>query len=69
MENFQKLSRAEMRNVSGGVMANCSAKCFSGDTLPCSGKSCSATDAAGITDGSCTVAGEPTQTCKPKKVD
>jgi len=55
-----------MRNVSGGFIADCSAKCFDGSTVSCSGAHCNATDASGITDGSCGVTGESPKTCKSK---
>ncbi len=65
MEKFKKLSRGEMKNVIGGRTspASCSAKCFNGQSVSCSGANCNATDADGITDGSCSSAGTPPTQC------
>jgi hypothetical protein len=65
MQNFQKLSRSEMKNVKGGVAipATCSAKCLDGTSVSCSGANCNALDADGNTDGSCSAGGQTPKNC------
>jgi hypothetical protein len=56
MENFNKLSRAEMKNVKGGVAmppGSCSGKCNDGTSVSCSGSNCYAQDGGSESDGYC----------------
>ncbi len=65
MEKFKKLSRAEMKNVTGGRTepADCSATCGDGSSVSCSGSGCTAIDSNKGVAGSCT-GGGTTNNCK-----
>jgi hypothetical protein len=54
MKNFNQLSRAEMKNVLGGVLdpggddsASCTASCGNAPSVTCKGKNCHATSGTG----------------------
>jgi hypothetical protein len=56
MKKFEKLSRAEMKNVLGGVaephVTSCTADCGLGTSVTCSGWTCQATDYEGCSSAS-----------------
>ena len=62
MEIFERLSRAEMKNVLGGNMpvSSCTADCGFGTSVTCTGSPCQAVDYSG-----CDAAGKnpETQSC------
>lgn len=50
MKKFEKLNRAEMKNILGGMephTVNCTANCGLGTTVTCTGSNCWATDFQG----------------------
>nr|WP_157536224.1 hypothetical protein [Mucilaginibacter sp. L294] len=53
MKKFEKLSKQEMRMISGGFAATCKADCGNGTSVSCSG-TCAASDGVGcysVSDG------------------
>jgi len=57
MEKFKKLSRTDMRKVTGGTYSSCTAKCGTDKdnkpiTVTCGGDDCTATDCVGCTSKS-----------------
>lgn len=62
MKKVNLLSKAQMKNVLGGVeqVGNCTAKCKDGGSVTCVG-SCGAIDSSGDADGYCT--GDTNRNC------